>query len=153
VATVKNFVGGSPVDARVREEIEVPDPATGELLGRVPVSEPEDVDRAVRTAQEAYQEWISRSEKEGAEEVPARGPVRHDRGEHKCPRSRGLLPVYWLEGLLLRRPARHGSRRGRILHKEEGDYRAVVELCKRRRLECRALLAAYPLLEPALKQS
>src|SRR5215203_2677984 len=73
------------------------------------------------------------------EEVPARGPVRHDRGEHKCPRSRGLLPVYWLEGLLLRRPARHGSRRGRILHKEEGGYRAVVELCKRRRLECRAV--------------
>jgi malonate-semialdehyde dehydrogenase (acetylating)/methylmalonate-semialdehyde dehydrogenase len=55
--TVKNFVGGSPVDARVREEIDVPDPATGELLGRVPVSGPEDVDRAVRTAQEAYQEW------------------------------------------------------------------------------------------------
>ena len=57
VATVKDFVGGRPVDARVREEIDVPDPATGELLGRVPVSEPEDVDRAVRTAQEAYQEW------------------------------------------------------------------------------------------------
>jgi malonate-semialdehyde dehydrogenase (acetylating)/methylmalonate-semialdehyde dehydrogenase len=57
VATVKNFVGGSSVDARVREEIDVPDPATGELLGSVPVSEPEDVDRAVRAAQEAYQEW------------------------------------------------------------------------------------------------
>jgi malonate-semialdehyde dehydrogenase (acetylating) / methylmalonate-semialdehyde dehydrogenase len=36
----------------------------------------------------------------------------------------------------------------------EGGYRAVVELCKcRRRLERRALLATYPLLEPALKQS
>jgi malonate-semialdehyde dehydrogenase (acetylating) / methylmalonate-semialdehyde dehydrogenase len=57
VAPVKNFVGGSSVDARVREEIDVPDPATGELLGSVPVSEPEDVDRAVRAAQEAYQEW------------------------------------------------------------------------------------------------
>ena len=57
VATVKNFVGGSPVDARVREEIDVPDPATGELLGRAPVSGPEDVDRAVRAAQEAYEEW------------------------------------------------------------------------------------------------
>jgi acyl-CoA reductase-like NAD-dependent aldehyde dehydrogenase len=57
VATVKNFVGGRPVDARVREEIDVPYPATGQLLGRVPVSEPEDVDRAVRAAREAYQEW------------------------------------------------------------------------------------------------
>ena len=57
VATVKNFVGGSSVDARVREEIDVPDPATRELLGSVPVSEPEDVGRAVRAAQEPYQEW------------------------------------------------------------------------------------------------
>jgi hypothetical protein len=37
--------------------------------------------------------------------------------------------------------------------REEGGYREVVEHCKRRRLECRALLAAYPLLEPAPKQS
>jgi malonate-semialdehyde dehydrogenase (acetylating) / methylmalonate-semialdehyde dehydrogenase len=57
VATAKNFVGGSSVDARVREEIDVPDPATGERLGSVPVSEPEDVDRAVRAARQAYQEW------------------------------------------------------------------------------------------------
>lgn len=55
--TAKNFVGGSLVDAWVREEIDVPDPATGELLGRAPVSGPEDVDRAVRAAQEAYEEW------------------------------------------------------------------------------------------------
>src|SRR5215213_138170 len=55
--TVKNFVGGSPVDARMGEELDVPDPATGELLGRTPVSGPEDVDGAVRAAQDAYQEW------------------------------------------------------------------------------------------------
>ena len=55
--TVKNFVGGSPVDARMGEELDVPDPATGELLGRAPVSGPEDVDGAVRAAQDAYQEW------------------------------------------------------------------------------------------------
>jgi malonate-semialdehyde dehydrogenase (acetylating)/methylmalonate-semialdehyde dehydrogenase len=55
--TARNFVGGSLADARVSEEIDVPDPATGELLLRVPVSGPEDVDRAVRAAQEAYQEW------------------------------------------------------------------------------------------------
>jgi malonate-semialdehyde dehydrogenase (acetylating)/methylmalonate-semialdehyde dehydrogenase len=55
--TARNFVGGNLADARVSEEIDVPDPATGELLLRVPVSGPEDVDRAVRAAQEAYQEW------------------------------------------------------------------------------------------------
>ena len=36
--TAKNFVGGSLVEARVRGEIDVPDPATGELLGRSPVA-------------------------------------------------------------------------------------------------------------------
>jgi len=43
--TARNFVGGSLDDALVKEEIDVPDPATRELLGRVPISGPEDVDR------------------------------------------------------------------------------------------------------------
>ena len=55
--TARNFVGGGLADARVREEIDVPDPATGELLVKVPVWGPEDVDRAVPAAQEVYQEW------------------------------------------------------------------------------------------------
>ncbi len=54
---LKNFVGGTPVAAEVEEELEVPDPATEELLGRVPLSGKEDVDRAVRAAAEAFQEW------------------------------------------------------------------------------------------------
>jgi malonate-semialdehyde dehydrogenase (acetylating)/methylmalonate-semialdehyde dehydrogenase len=54
---VKNFVGGSPVAAEVEEELDVPDPATEELLGRVPLSGKEDVDRAVRAAAEAFEEW------------------------------------------------------------------------------------------------
>ena len=37
---VKNFVGGNPVAAEAEEKLEVPDPATGELLGRVPLSGP-----------------------------------------------------------------------------------------------------------------
>src|ERR687885_119562 len=54
---VKNFVGGNPVAAEVEEELEVPDPATGELLGRVPLSGPEDVDQAVQAAAEAFEKW------------------------------------------------------------------------------------------------
>jgi malonate-semialdehyde dehydrogenase (acetylating) / methylmalonate-semialdehyde dehydrogenase len=54
---LKNFVGGSPVDAEAEEELEVPDPATGDLLGRVPLSGSADVDRAVRDAAEAFEEW------------------------------------------------------------------------------------------------
>jgi malonate-semialdehyde dehydrogenase (acetylating)/methylmalonate-semialdehyde dehydrogenase len=54
---IENYVGGSPVTAEAEERLDVPDPATGELLGRVPLSGAEDVDRAVRAAHEAYQEW------------------------------------------------------------------------------------------------
>lgn len=35
----------------------MPDPATGELLGQVPLSSTSDVDRAVGTAHEAFKEW------------------------------------------------------------------------------------------------
>src|ERR671933_32856 len=54
---LKNFVGGSPVAAEVEDELEVPDPATGELLGLVPLSGAADVDRAVRSAAGAFEEW------------------------------------------------------------------------------------------------
>jgi malonate-semialdehyde dehydrogenase (acetylating) / methylmalonate-semialdehyde dehydrogenase len=54
---VKNFVGGNPVAAEAEEKLEVPDPATGELLGRVPLSGPEDVERAVRAAAQAFKGW------------------------------------------------------------------------------------------------
>jgi malonate-semialdehyde dehydrogenase (acetylating)/methylmalonate-semialdehyde dehydrogenase len=54
---VKNFVEGNLVAAKVEEELEVPDPATGELLGRVPLSGVEDVDRAVRGAARAFEGW------------------------------------------------------------------------------------------------
>ncbi len=54
---LKNFVGGDLVAAEAHEELEVPDPATGELLGRVPLSGTSDVERAVRAAAEAFEEW------------------------------------------------------------------------------------------------
>src|SRR5919206_3715964 len=54
---LKNFVGGGLVEAQVEEDLEVPDPATGALLGRVPLSGAADVDRAVRAAREAFEEW------------------------------------------------------------------------------------------------
>jgi malonate-semialdehyde dehydrogenase (acetylating)/methylmalonate-semialdehyde dehydrogenase len=57
VETVKNFVGGNLVDVEVEEELEIPDPATGELLGRVPLSGVADVDQAVRVAAKAFGEW------------------------------------------------------------------------------------------------
>jgi malonate-semialdehyde dehydrogenase (acetylating) / methylmalonate-semialdehyde dehydrogenase len=45
---LRNIVGGELVAAEVEEELDVLDPALGKLLGRVPLSGKEDVDRAVR---------------------------------------------------------------------------------------------------------
>lgn len=54
---LENFVGGSRVAVETEEKLAVPDPATGELLGQVPLSGTADVDRAVEVAYEAFKEW------------------------------------------------------------------------------------------------
>jgi acyl-CoA reductase-like NAD-dependent aldehyde dehydrogenase len=55
--TFKNFIGGEWVAAVSGETFESRSPATGEVIGVFPKSGPEDVDRAVRAAQAAYEEW------------------------------------------------------------------------------------------------
>ena len=57
VEVLKNFVGGGLVAAEAEEELEVLDPATEELLGRVPLSGEEDVEKVVRAASEAFRRW------------------------------------------------------------------------------------------------
>ena len=54
---LENFVGGNRIAVEAEENLEVPDPATGELLGQVPLSSTSDVDRAVGAAHEAFKEW------------------------------------------------------------------------------------------------
>lgn len=55
--TIKNYVGGTSVDVESKEHLEVPDPATGELLGKVPLSSEADLDHAVQIAAQAFEEW------------------------------------------------------------------------------------------------
>src|SRR5215211_1899265 len=57
VELLENFVGGNRIAVEAEEKLEVPDPATGELLGEVPLSSTSDVDRAVGAAHEAFKEW------------------------------------------------------------------------------------------------
>jgi malonate-semialdehyde dehydrogenase (acetylating)/methylmalonate-semialdehyde dehydrogenase len=54
---VRNFIGGEWVDATSGKEDFVPNPATGEVLARVPLSSKEDVDHAVSVAKKAFKEW------------------------------------------------------------------------------------------------
>src|SRR6478735_8948939 len=55
--TYKNFIGGEWVEAASGDTFESTSPANGETIGVFPRSGPEDVDRAVAVAKEAYTEW------------------------------------------------------------------------------------------------
>jgi len=57
VKTLQNFTGGKWTDSDSREFADVRNPATDELLARVPLGAASDVDRAVQAAQKAYEYW------------------------------------------------------------------------------------------------
>jgi betaine-aldehyde dehydrogenase len=54
---LRNFVGGEWVEPESGRTSELVNPATGEVFAEAPVSGPEDVDRAVRAAAEAFESW------------------------------------------------------------------------------------------------
>lgn len=57
VEILKNYIGGQWVESTSQQVEEVPNPATGEIIARVPLSTREDVDKAVATAKEAFKTW------------------------------------------------------------------------------------------------
>ncbi|MEX2281791.1 MAG: aldehyde dehydrogenase family protein, partial [Gemmatimonadota bacterium] len=57
--TIPNFIGGQWVRSSGRQTLPIRDPAAGELLGEVPLSTPQDVDRAVSAARAAFPAWRS----------------------------------------------------------------------------------------------
>jgi malonate-semialdehyde dehydrogenase (acetylating) / methylmalonate-semialdehyde dehydrogenase len=56
-AVLKNYINGDWVDAQSNETLEVPNPATNEVLARVPISSTADVDLAVSAAKTAFETW------------------------------------------------------------------------------------------------
>ncbi|ESU33955.1 methylmalonate-semialdehyde dehydrogenase [Bacillus sp. 17376] len=56
-AVLKNYINGEWVDAQSTEALDVPNPATGEVLARVPISTKADVDLAISAANEAFKTW------------------------------------------------------------------------------------------------
>ncbi|GGC76264.1 methylmalonate semialdehyde dehydrogenase [acylating] 2 [Thalassobacillus devorans] len=57
VNTLKNYVGGQWIESKSEKSEKVYNPATGEVIGNVPLSSQEDVDHAVSVASEAFQSW------------------------------------------------------------------------------------------------
>jgi acyl-CoA reductase-like NAD-dependent aldehyde dehydrogenase len=55
--TFRNFIGGEWVDAASGETFDSVSPVTREVLGTFPSSGPEDADRAVAAARDAYEGW------------------------------------------------------------------------------------------------
>ncbi|MDQ0338682.1 malonate-semialdehyde dehydrogenase (acetylating)/methylmalonate-semialdehyde dehydrogenase [Caldalkalibacillus uzonensis] len=54
---LKNFVNGQWVEAQTSHYLDVPNPATGEVLAQVPISTKQEVDEAVQAAKAAYLSW------------------------------------------------------------------------------------------------
>jgi malonate-semialdehyde dehydrogenase (acetylating)/methylmalonate-semialdehyde dehydrogenase len=59
VRTLKNYVGGQWIAPETTRNLDVTNPATGELLAQVPLSTRADVDRAVQAARAAFPGWRS----------------------------------------------------------------------------------------------
>jgi len=55
--TLRNYIGGEWVAPQSTELLDLTNPATGEPLGRVPLSSQRDVDQAVAAAQAAFGKW------------------------------------------------------------------------------------------------
>jgi malonate-semialdehyde dehydrogenase (acetylating) / methylmalonate-semialdehyde dehydrogenase len=54
---LKNYIGGAWVESQTDRYEDVPNPATGERLGQVPLSTKNEVDAAVQAALRAFPEW------------------------------------------------------------------------------------------------
>ena len=54
---IKNYVNGEWVASKSTKTLDVVNPATTEVLARVPMSTKEEVDEAIRYAKEAFEEW------------------------------------------------------------------------------------------------
>jgi 1-pyrroline dehydrogenase len=67
VTQYKNFVGGEWVESTTGETMEVLNPATGEVIAEVPSGGEKDVERAVRAAARAWEEWSTKTPKDRSE--------------------------------------------------------------------------------------
>jgi malonate-semialdehyde dehydrogenase (acetylating)/methylmalonate-semialdehyde dehydrogenase len=55
--TIRNYVGGAWIPGSTERKLDVTNPATGEVIGRIPLSSAADVDRAVAVAQDGFYTW------------------------------------------------------------------------------------------------
>src|SRR5687767_2338313 len=95
VAKHKNLVGGEWVDAVDGQTMEVLNPSTGEVIAEVPRCSAEDVERAVKAAGNAWDEWQSKTPKDRMELLLALADVMEENAEE----------LWQLESLNVGKPA------------------------------------------------
>jgi 1-pyrroline dehydrogenase len=77
----KAFIGGQWVDSASGETMDVINPATGDVVARVPRCSAEDVDRAVAAANEVLPDWLEKTPKERSELLLKLADVLEANGE------------------------------------------------------------------------
>ena len=82
----KLFIGGKWVEPATSDVIEVHSPATGELVGKVPLASAADVDAACAAARKAFDEgpWPQMSPDERAEILGRAVKLMEERGAQPC---------------------------------------------------------------------
>ena len=79
MAILQNFIDGEPVAGQGETE-SVLNPATGEELARAPISNPEEVDRAVRAARRAFTSWSQTTPAQRAQALLALADLVEEHG-------------------------------------------------------------------------
>jgi betaine-aldehyde dehydrogenase len=79
--TLRNLIDGDPVIGNGEERMAVLNPATGEELWSAPVSDVQEVDRAVRAARRAFADWSGRTPAERAQALLALAATLERHGE------------------------------------------------------------------------
>jgi aldehyde dehydrogenase (NAD+) len=77
----KLFVGGEWVEPAGDDTIDVVNPTTEEVIGRIPSGTPEDVDRAATAARAAFESWSQATPGERAALLGAIGAALDERGD------------------------------------------------------------------------
>src|SRR3974377_1326626 len=57
--TLRNFIDGEWVESQTERFLDIHDPATGGVIGKVPLSTKAEVDKAIKAAHDAYWDWRS----------------------------------------------------------------------------------------------
>ena len=105
---VKNYIGGKWVEGSAGKTFESRNPATGELLGVLTVSDTADVDRAVSAAQAAFKKWR-------LVPAPHRGEILYHTAQKLVERKEELARLMTQE-------------MGKVLAEARGDVQEAIDM-------------------------